>query len=123
MADARRMVAETGCRSVMVGRGALGRPWVFDQAFETLSPGARRAYRARVVERHVALIESHCSPKYALVQLKKHLAWYTDGLGHARECRVALFQARSPDEARDIFQRYWARAEREAAPILEVAPA
>jgi tRNA-dihydrouridine synthase len=123
MADARRMVAETGCRSVMVGRGALGRPWVFDQAFETLSPGARRAYRARVIERHVALIESHCSPKYALVQLKKHLAWYTDGLGHARECRVALFQARSPDEARDIFQRYWARAEREAAPILEVAPA
>jgi tRNA-dihydrouridine synthase B len=123
MADARRMVAETGCRSVMVGRGALGRPWVFDTSFEALPPDARRAYRARVIARHVALIQSHCSPKYALVQLKKHLAWYTEGLGHARECRVALFQTRSADEAWDTFQRYWARAERDAAPALEVATA
>jgi nifR3 family TIM-barrel protein len=123
MGDARRMAAETGCLSVMVGRGALGRPWVFDPGFEALSPDTRRAYRARVIERHVALIQSHCSPKYALVQLKKHLAWYTEGLGHARECRVALFQARSAAEAWETFQRYWARAERDAPPVLETATA
>jgi len=123
MADARRMVAETGCRSVMIGRGALGHPWVFDDAFETMSATARWAYRARVIARHVDLIQSHCPPKYALIQLKKHLAWYTEGLGHARECRVTLFQTRSADEAWDTFQRYWGRGEREAAPALEVATA
>ena len=40
MADARRMVAETGCQSVMVGRGALGRPWVFGETFDALPPRA-----------------------------------------------------------------------------------
>jgi tRNA-dihydrouridine synthase B len=123
MADARRMMADTGCRSVMVGRGALGRPWVFDEAYEALPPMSRHAYRARVIARHIALIQEHCSEKYALVQLKKHLAWYTDGLGHARECRVAIFHARAADEVWEIFQRYTARAEREYAPALEAATA
>jgi nifR3 family TIM-barrel protein len=123
MADARRLMAETGCRSVMIGRGALGRPWVFDEGFDALPPAARRPYRARVIARHVALIQAHCSPKYALIQLKKHLAWYTEGLGHARECRVALFQTRSADEAWETFQRYWTRAEREDAPALWAATA
>jgi nifR3 family TIM-barrel protein len=123
MADARQMMAATGCRSVMVGRGALGRPWMFDEAYDALPPVSRHAYRARVIARHVVLIQEHCSEKYALVQLKKHLSWYTDGLGHARECRVAIFQARSADEVWEIFQRYTARAEREYAPALEAATA
>jgi tRNA-dihydrouridine synthase B len=123
MADARRMMAETGCRSVMIGRGALGRPWVFNGSFEALPAGARRAYRWQVIARHVGLIRSHCTPKHALVQLKKHLAWYTEGLGHARECRVALFQARSTDEAWDTFQGCWARAEREEPSVREAATA
>jgi tRNA-dihydrouridine synthase len=123
MADARRMAAETGCRSVMIGRGALGRPWIFDEGYETLAPDARWAYRARVIARHVALIQEHCSAKYALIQLRKHLAWYTEGLGHARECRVTLFQTRSAEEAWETFQRYWARAERNETPVLETVTA
>ncbi len=113
-ADARRMMAETGCGSVMIGRGALGRPWVFDASFDALPPDAQRRYKARVIERHVALVLAEFSPKYALIQLKKHLAWYTEGLGHSRECRVALFQARAPEEALEIFRRCWERSADEA---------
>ena len=118
MADARRMVAETGCQSVMVGRGALGRPWVFDETYDALPPRARREYRARVIGRHVALIREHCHERYALTQLKKHLSWYTEGLDHACKCRAEIFQARTADEVWDTFQRYWARAEREHEPEL-----
>ena len=110
MADARRMIAETGCQSVMIGRGALGRPWVFDEGFDGLPPAARRAYRARVIARHCELIRGHFREKYALIQMKKHLAWYTEGLGHATDCRAAIFQARTPDEVWDVFQGYWERS-------------
>jgi tRNA-dihydrouridine synthase B len=124
MADARRMMAATSCRSVMIGRGALGRPWVFDEGFDALPADVRRRDKARIIGRHVALIQAEFNPRYALTQLKKHLAWYTEGLGHARECRVALFQARAPEEAWELFQRCWARAEQEEpARAPEAAPA
>jgi tRNA-dihydrouridine synthase B len=107
MGEARRMMAETGCRSVMIGRGALGSPWIFDEAFESLPPDAQRDYKARVIARHCELIRGHFREKYALIQMKKHLAWYTEGLGHATRCRVEIFQSRSADEVWDVFQRYW----------------
>jgi nifR3 family TIM-barrel protein len=109
MAEARGMAAETGCGSVMIGRGALGSPWVFDESFDALPSEGQRAYKARVIARHVALIREQFNEKYALVQMKKHLAWYTEGLGHATECRARIFQTRSPEEVWDAFQSYWER--------------
>jgi tRNA-dihydrouridine synthase B len=107
MAEARRMVAETGCASVMIGRGALGSPWIFDESFEALSREGQRELKARVIARHVSLIREHFREKYALIQMKKHLAWYTEGLGHATECRARIFQTRSPEEVWEVFQSYW----------------
>jgi nifR3 family TIM-barrel protein len=107
MTEARRMVAETGCQSVMIGRGALGTPWIFDEEFDTLSAEAQRAHKARVVARHCELIRTHFREKYALIQMKKHLAWYTEGLGHATRCRAEIFQSRTADEVWEVFQRYW----------------
>ena len=118
MADTRRMIAETGCQSVMIGRGALGRPWVFNEGFDALPRGAQRAYRARVIARHCELIRGHFREKYALIQMKKHLAWYTEGLGHATDCRAAIFQSRSPAEVWDVFQGYWERSGPVEAPLV-----
>src|ERR1700751_495163 len=71
MAEARRMVAETGCAPVMIGRGALGRPWIFDESFDTLDTDAQRAYKDRIIRRHMALIQEHCFDRYAMSQMKK----------------------------------------------------
>ena len=101
------MAEETGCVSVMIGRAALGSPWIFDEGFDALNAPERAAYKARVIARHVRLIGEHFGEKYALVQMKKHLAWYTEGLGHATECRARIFQTRSPEEVWDVFQSYW----------------
>jgi tRNA-dihydrouridine synthase B len=109
MAEARRMMARTGCHSVMIGRGALGSPWIFDESFDALGPEAQREYKARVIARHCDLIRAHFREKYALVQMKKHLAWYTEGLGHAKSCRAEIFRAETADQVWKVFQSYWER--------------
>src|ERR1700730_11636647 len=112
MAEARRMVAETGCASVMIGREALGSPWIFDESFEALPREGQRDLKARGIARPASLTREHSREKYALIQMKKHLAWYTEGLGHATECRARIFQTRSPEEVWEVFQSYWTSTRR-----------
>ncbi|MGH9428794.1 MAG: hypothetical protein ACRD2L_21110, partial [Terriglobia bacterium] len=54
-----------------------------------------------------ALIKEHCFDRYALSQMKKHLAWYTEGLVRATDCRARIFQTKSPAEVWELFQEYW----------------
>ena len=100
-ADARRMVEVTGCAAVMIGRAALGAPWVFCPA-----PLDRDA-RARVIRRHVALILAHLPARTAVIQVKKHLAWYSAGLPGSALARPAIFRAADPDAAQEVFWRLW----------------
>ena len=95
--DARAMVAATGCAAVMIGRGALGRPWVFT------GREVSRDERAGMIRRHVALIRAYLHERLALVQLKKHLAWYSEGLPDAARTRPALFAARTADDVCAVF--------------------
>jgi tRNA-dihydrouridine synthase B len=99
--DARAMLAATGCTAVMIGRGALGAPWIFRAA-----PVDRDA-RAAIIRRHTALIEAHLPERVALVQLKKHLAWYSSGLRGSAALRPRLFEATSPAEVRELFWTLW----------------
>jgi nifR3 family TIM-barrel protein len=101
VADARAMVAATGCAAVMIGRGALGAPWIFRGA-----PVDRDA-RAAIITRHAELIEAHLPARPALVQLKKHLAWYSTGLPGSAALRPRLFAASSAAEVRERFWALW----------------
>jgi nifR3 family TIM-barrel protein len=98
-ADARAMVAATGCAAVMIGRGALGAPWIFRGG-----PVDHEA-QAAIIRRHVELVEAHLPARVALVQLKKHLAWYSTGLRGSAALRPRLFAATS---AAEVCERFWA---------------
>ena len=100
-ADAAAMVAATGCAAVMVGRGALGAPWIF------ASGDVSRGQRARIIRRHAELIETHLSAPTALVQLKKHLAWYASGFPGAAKLRETLFALETPAAVQDAFWAAW----------------
>jgi nifR3 family TIM-barrel protein len=105
LSEARRMMAETGCDSVMVGRAALGRPWLFDAAYECMDADARAAHEAHVVGEHMDLIEESFSGRDALVQMKKHLAQYASGWPHARAFRAELFAQATVADARAVYGR------------------
>lgn len=99
--DARRMTEQTRCAAVMIGRAALGAPWVFSP--ELLDRDAR----ARVIRRHVDLMLAHLAPHLALIQMKKHLAWYSSGLPGSAQMRQAIFERTSPDAVQEIFWQLW----------------
>jgi len=48
--------------------------------------------------------------------MKKHLAWYTDGLARATDCRARIFHTKSPAEVWEVFQAYWEASARGAEP-------
>ena len=106
-ADAHRMKEETGCATVMIGRGALGKPWVFDPEFEHLSAETKHAYKFRVIQRHLSLIEEHMNPRLGIVQMKKHLAWYIAGTKASAKARATVFTFEEKEPLLDWFRTYW----------------
>jgi nifR3 family TIM-barrel protein len=100
-ADARAMAAATGCAGVMIGRAALGAPWIFAGRV------VERHERACVIRHHLALIHEHWPAREALVQVKKHLAWYASGRPGAAQLRPQLFAARDAAHAEALFWNTW----------------
>jgi tRNA-dihydrouridine synthase B len=117
--DAHRMMEETGCATVMIGRGALGRPWVFDPEFESLSAAAQHTYKFRVILRHLDLIQQQMNPRLAIVQMKKHLAWYIAGTREAPKARAKVFSFEEAAPLRQWFEDYWPQAFAGASSVQE----
>ncbi|MEU7109331.1 tRNA dihydrouridine synthase DusB [Streptomyces sp. NPDC046215] len=106
-ADAVRMMRETGCDGVVVGRGCLGRPWLFGDlvaAFEGGAGGgepAAPAFKevARVMLRHAELLGQWLeSEERGVIDFRKHVAWYTKGFSVGSELRKKLAISSSLDE-------------------------
>ncbi len=109
--DALRMVDETGCDGVVVGRGCLGRPWLFGDlaaAFrgETLKAQPSLGEVAAAYRRHAELlIEFFEDEGRACRDLRKHVAWYFKGYSVGGEIRAALATSSSLDEIDEILTR------------------
>lgn len=82
--DALKMVEQTGCAGVVVGRGCLGRPWLFrdlEAAFagEPVPDGPVLGEVAAVLRRHAHLLADHYGELKGVRDLRKHMAWYLRG--------------------------------------------
>jgi len=98
-----RMRVETGCDAVMIGRGALGNPWLFRDIRAWLAgekpPGAPSlAERRQVFLRHVELMRGHTPPKRIIHELRKAVAWYTKGLPNSASLRDHSASPPLPEE-------------------------
>ncbi|MFI5844364.1 tRNA dihydrouridine synthase DusB [Catenuloplanes sp. NPDC051500] len=107
--DALRMVRETGCDGVVVGRGCLGRPWLFADlaaAFagrpERLMPTLGEV--AQVMRRHAELLSDwYGTERDGVTDFRKHVAWYLKGFPVGTEIRRALAMSSSLMEMDDLL--------------------
>jgi tRNA-dihydrouridine synthase len=116
--DALRMLAETGCDAVMVGRAALGNPWLFRQIAAALSGEPAPAppsiaERLALVERHLRLVVEDRGAPRGVREMRKHFAWYLKGMRGARGLRRRANLARTESELLSVLAQ--ARAEAMAA--------
>ena len=103
-ADASRMVAETGCDSVMIARAALGNPWIFREIRRELDPSP--AARRTLILRHGE--EMHRRHGEAGIrEMRKHLAWYSRGIPGAAAFRAELVRVATLDEFRAAAGRFF----------------
>jgi nifR3 family TIM-barrel protein len=105
------MRAQTGCDAVMIGRGALGNPWLFRGILarlrgEEVAPPTLDD-RVRIFCRHVDLIAQHTPQKRLVHELRKAVAWYTKGLRDSADVRERAFNVTDPLHVREIALSYF----------------
>lgn len=102
--DFEAIVRVTGCGAVMVGRGALGRPWFFGQIHDRLAgrepADVSFAERIGMIERFVHAELSWRGERSGILELRKHYRWFLKGLPGMREYRAALSRAGTRE---DVF--------------------
>jgi tRNA-dihydrouridine synthase B len=117
--DVQRMLAETGCDAVMIGRATLGNPWLFAQALalergeEPRPPSL--AERRETALRHLELLLSEGSTHAALVNFRRCLMWYSRGLPRSSAFREAISRRLGLGELAGELSRYFDSVVREAA--------
>ena len=91
--DAKRMYEHTGCDLVMIGRGALGRPWIFSQVEDYLKNGSYLPNppieeQMAIMKEHIKLMIENKGEKIAFSEARKHCAWYIKGINGAAKLRA-----------------------------------
>ena len=105
--SAARLMEETGCDMVMIGRGALGRPWVFSQInayleHEVLLPEPTVTEKMLVMLKHIEKLCEYKGERVGIREARKHAAWYTKGLHGAANYRARIGLISSVEELRQI---------------------
>ncbi len=114
--DALEMVAQTGCDGVVVGRGCLGRPWLFADlaaafAGKEAAPAPKLGEVAEVMAEHARLLADWLGEPHALRDFRKHTGWYLTGYPAGSEARRRLAAVSSLLELEDLLGGLDAAAE------------
>jgi len=110
--DALRMFGQTGCDSVMIGRGSFGYPWIFAHVKTLLAggtpglPSAHARVEMALENLRLELAETEGDPLHVVRRMRKHLAWYVADLPGSKELRPRIFGAETYDQVESILRRF-----------------
>ena len=108
--DALAMMAKTGCDGVVIGRGCLGRPWLFAElsAAFTGNPAPtppNLGEVADIIRQHATLLAAHFGEDKGLRDIRKHIAWYLHGFPAGSQLRQALALVKTRAELDELLNQ------------------
>lgn len=108
---AKKMLDETGCDAVMIGRGVLGNPWLIRQTKEYLETGEVKTFptvqeKIAMIKKHYELLLEDKPEKLALLEMRSHAIWYLKGMPNSAEVKNRICTSKNSEELFDILKQY-----------------
>lgn len=117
---AKKMLDETKCDAVMIGRGVLGNPWLIKECVEYLKTGKKMppvsfTEKVQMMKRHYELLLEDKNEKVALLEIRSFIIWYLKGMPKSKEIKSLICQCKTSVEIFNIineYQKYLENAEK-----------
>ena len=103
-ADALAMFRETGCDAIMIGRGALGNPWIFRSIIEGITEEQSREQLLAAILRHMDMAVAFKGETIGVKEMRRHIACYLKGRRGAAALKDRVFKADRRDEVARILE-------------------
>ena len=109
--DAKRMMDETGCDAIMIGRGVLGNPWLIKECIDYLEKGIEPKEvtideKLDMLKKHAELLVKTKTEKVAMLEMRTHAAYYIKGLPNSTDMKNKIFQMKTKDELFNLLDEY-----------------
>ena len=109
--DAKRMIDETGCDAIMIGRGVLGNPWLIKQCIDYLDydiepQKVTLEEKLEMIKIHAELLSQIRSEKPAMHKMRTHTAYYLKGQWRSAEIKPKIFKMNTKEELFDLLDEY-----------------
>ena len=109
--DAKKMLDETNCDAVMIGRGVLGNPWLIKECVDYLKDGTlpkevTPTEKIKMLKRHYELLLSSTNEKQAILEIRMHALWYIKGLPNSAKIKNEICKTKKSDELFKVLDDY-----------------
>lgn len=108
---AKKMLDETGCDAVMIGRGALGNPWIFKSCLEYLNSGKiieepSNIEKIEMIKEHYNLLKEDKNEHIALLEIRTHALYYLKGMPESKIYKERICKTKNKEELFNILKEY-----------------
>jgi len=100
-----KRLKESGCDGIMIARGAMGNPWIFSRSVAYLETGVLppEPTHEEIIKTAISHLHAVASEKPNIVEMRKHLSWYTKGMYGSAELRSKINTAQTADEMEELL--------------------
>jgi nifR3 family TIM-barrel protein len=109
--DAKRMIDETHCDAIMIGRGVLGNPWLLRETVDYLNDKntdlkVNHKDKVLMALKHLTYLKESKPDKQAILEMRGHVAWYLKGMPRSNEIKELIYKTSDSDEINHVLKKY-----------------